>query len=128
MKITRRKLKQIVEASQMTAFRRYDQDSRDIATVTGLILRGMQTLMGEELVDSDKYEFGQDIRAILEKNIQAARSISELFEEVRASFIENPDVPGGAPDYDMAAQLQDTMSGEELAAIGADYDEDGNLK
>ena len=54
MKITRRKLKQIVEASQMTAFRRYDQDSRDIATVTGLILRGMQTLMGEELVDSDK--------------------------------------------------------------------------
>ena len=53
----------------------------------------------------------------------------KIFEEIRFARQEPDDGPShSVPDYDMGAQLQDTMSGEELAAIGADYDEDGNLK
>ena len=130
MKITRKKLRQLIdEASQISSLRSYDKDSQDIMTITGLILRGIQTVIGEDLVEEDQYEYGQDIRAILEKNIQATRNLAEIFEEIRFARRE-PDESGppGAPDYDMASQLQDTMSGDELAAIGADYDEDGNLK
>jgi hypothetical protein len=130
MKITRRKLKQVIdEATQISAMKRYEKDSQDLMTVTALLLRGIQTLIGEDLVEEDKYEYGQDLRAILAKNIAATRNIAELFEEIRFARREPEDsTPEGAPEYDMAAQLQDTMSGEELAAIGADYDEDGNLK
>jgi hypothetical protein len=127
MKITRRKLKELIsESSQISAMKSYDKDTQDIMTTTTVILRGILTLSGEELSEEDEYEYGQDIRAVLEKDINTARRIAEIFVEVRSGSPMPASV--GVPEYDMASQLRDTMSGKELEDIGADYDEAGDLK
>ena len=121
MKITRSKLVELLGEASSFQMARFDKDSQDIMTATGIFLQGIQVLIGEELDEEDEYEYGQDIRSIFERNIEVTRNLAALFLEIRAGRREPSE-----PEHDVESQLQDVMSGEELEAVGVDYDEEEN--
>ncbi len=99
MKITRRKLRQLIlkEASSLQ-MAQYASRSDDIMTVVNLMLSGIDgglALMPgrQQLTDEESYEYGQDIRGVVESlPADAVSRLADVWREVKTGGgFEDPD-------------------------------------
>ena len=90
MRITRRKLRQLIlkEASTLQ-MAQYASRSDDIMTVVNLMLSGIDgglALMPgrQQLTDEESYEYGQDIRGVIESlPADAVSRLADIWREVK---------------------------------------------
>tara|TARA_Y100000310_G_scaffold266883_1_gene278607 strand:+ start:2704 stop:3090 length:387 start_codon:yes stop_codon:yes gene_type:complete len=85
MKITRNNLRKLI-LQEVSSFqmKQYDNESNNILMMTSVIMTGMQTQTGQTLDEDDEYEYGQEIRHILENNMPVTKALSDVFMEIRS--------------------------------------------
>jgi len=81
---------------------KYDEESNNIMMMVGVIMAGIQTLTGKDLDEDEEYEFGQEVRHILENNIDTTSALASVFMEIRSGggFKGEPADPLVVPSED----------------------------
>jgi len=84
MKITRNNLRKLI-LREVSSFqmKQYDNESNNILMMTSIIMTGMQTQTGQMLDEDEEYEYGQEVRHILETNMPVTKALSDVFMEIR---------------------------------------------
>ena len=122
MKITRKQLRQIIaEATQMSAMRRYDEQSVYLGMLAHGLVVGAEQIFGVDLSEADEYEYGQDFRAILEKNPDMLERLGKIYEEIR---VGNREIETRAPSLTRAELLDLAVKGMNMAGFGELTEED----
>ena len=85
MKITRNNLRKLIlrEVSSLQ-MKKHDNESNNIMMMVGVIMTGMQTITGQDLDEDEEYEYGQEVRYLLEKNIGTTNALADVFMEIRS--------------------------------------------
>jgi hypothetical protein len=120
MKITRRQLRKLIREASSLQMAQYDNRSDDIMIVTSLILSGIDgglALMSgrPQLTDEESYEYGQDIRVIVENQIpvRSAKALADIWREVKTGGgFEDPvgDVMAPEPTPEEEAEEEDAYA------------------
>ena len=120
MKITRRQLRKLIREASSLQMAQYDNRSDDIMIVTSLILSGIDgglALMSgrPQLTDEESYEYGQDIRVIVENQIpvRSAKALADIWREVKTGGgFEDPvgDVMTPEPTPEEEAEEEDAYA------------------
>jgi hypothetical protein len=120
MKITRRQLRKLIREASSLQMAQYDNRSDDIMIVTSLILSGIDgglALMPgrPQLTDEESYEYGQDIRVIVENQlpVRSAKALADIWREVKTGGgFEDPvgDVMTPEPTPEEEAEEEDAYA------------------
>ena len=120
MKITRRQLRKLIREASSLQMAHYDNRSDDIMIVTSLILSGIDgglALMSgrPQLTDEESYEYGQDIRSIVENQLpeRSAKALADIWREVKTGGgFEDPvgDVMTPEPTPEEEAEEEDAYA------------------